>query len=217
MVKIERSLLAPPSLAIDAKKANGSCTQQDVIDQLKHDFHDKCYICELSNLSDPNVEHLLPHKNGHYPERKFDWNNLFWSCPHCNNIKSQRKYDEGILDCCKVDPEELIDFQWEYKEIKLTSTSEDITVKRTMELVWEVFNLKNTGIRVHASNLRMEKLCMEMNLLFSQLHKLETDPSKAQLNRVRILLRKESEFAAFKRCYVRMHLSRYPQLKPFLC
>ena len=32
MVKIERSLLAPPSLAIDAKKANGSCTQQDVID-----------------------------------------------------------------------------------------------------------------------------------------------------------------------------------------
>lgn len=61
MVKIERSLLAPPSLAIDAKKANGSCTQQDVIDQLKHDFHDKCYICELSNLSDPNVEHLLPH------------------------------------------------------------------------------------------------------------------------------------------------------------
>ena len=32
MVKIERSLLAPPSLAIEAKKANGSCTQQDVID-----------------------------------------------------------------------------------------------------------------------------------------------------------------------------------------
>ena len=63
MVKIERSLLAPPSLAIEAKKANGSCTQQDVIDQLKHDFHNKCYICELSDLSDPNVEHLLPHKN----------------------------------------------------------------------------------------------------------------------------------------------------------
>lgn len=32
MVKIERSLLAPPSLAIEAKKANGNCTQQDVID-----------------------------------------------------------------------------------------------------------------------------------------------------------------------------------------
>ncbi len=217
MVKIERSLLAPPSLAIEAKKANGSCTQQDVIDQLKHDFHNKCYICELSDLSDPNVEHLLPHKNGRYPERKFDWNNLFWSCPHCNNIKSQSKYDEGILDCCKVDPETLIDFQWEHKGIRLTSTSEDITVKRTMELVWEVFNLKNTGMRVHASSFRMEKLCMEMNLLFAQLHKLETDPTRSQLNRVRILLRKESEFAAFKRCYVRMHLSRYPQLEPFLC
>jgi len=28
---------------------------------------------------------------------KFDWNNLFWSCYHCNNIKSI-KYND-ILNC----------------------------------------------------------------------------------------------------------------------
>lgn len=39
-------------------------------------------------LQDPQVEHLLPHKNGKYKERKFDWDNLFWSCGHCNGVKN---------------------------------------------------------------------------------------------------------------------------------
>ena len=68
-------------------------------------------ICELKNLQDPQVEHLLPHKNGKYPERKFDWNNLFWSCSHCNGIKNQKKYDDGIIDCCKNDPELMMTFK----------------------------------------------------------------------------------------------------------
>lgn len=82
MVKIERSFPAPKSLAEEAQKTNGIYDREDVIDQLKNDFHNKCYICEMKELQDPNVEHLLPHKNGKYPERKFDWENLFWSCGH---------------------------------------------------------------------------------------------------------------------------------------
>ena len=100
MVKIERSFPAPASLESEAKKVSGSYEQPDVVSRLRKDFHDKCYICELKNLQDPQVEHLLPHKNGKYPERKFDWNNLFWSCSHCNGIKNQKKYDDGIIDCC---------------------------------------------------------------------------------------------------------------------
>ena len=48
------------------------------------------------NYQDAQVEHLLPHLDGKYPKRKFDWNNLFWSCGHCNNVKNQRIYDEGL-------------------------------------------------------------------------------------------------------------------------
>ncbi len=66
MVKIERSFPAPASLVKEAKKANGRYDKQDVIEQLKKDFHNKCYICEIKELQDPNVEHLLPHKNGIY-------------------------------------------------------------------------------------------------------------------------------------------------------
>lgn len=88
MVKVERSFPAPVSLALEAQKANGSYSKPDVVKQLKEDFHNKCYICELSDLQDAQVEHLLPHLDGKYPERKFDWNNLFWSCGHCNNVKT---------------------------------------------------------------------------------------------------------------------------------
>ena len=105
MIKIERTPTAPPSLAVESKKACGSYREPDVIEQLKKDFHGKCYICELDDLTDIQVEHLLPHHNRRIKERVFDWNNLFYSCPHCNNIKKESKYDEKILDCCVEDPE----------------------------------------------------------------------------------------------------------------
>ena len=41
MVKIERSFPAPKSLAEEARKTNGRYDSQDVIDQLKKDFHNK--------------------------------------------------------------------------------------------------------------------------------------------------------------------------------
>ncbi len=48
MVKVERSFPAPESLAEEAKKENGrgKYDKPDVIERLKNDFHNKCYICE---------------------------------------------------------------------------------------------------------------------------------------------------------------------------
>ena len=50
MIKVERSFPAPGSLAEEAKKANGRYDKQDVIERLKEDFHNKCYICGMSEL-----------------------------------------------------------------------------------------------------------------------------------------------------------------------
>lgn len=41
MVKIERTPTPPASLAIESKKAYGNYTSEDVISQLKKDFHSK--------------------------------------------------------------------------------------------------------------------------------------------------------------------------------
>lgn len=116
MVKVERSTPAPESLAVEKTKADGKYDKPDVVERLKKDFNNKCYICEINDLQDPQIEHLKPHSVGRDIEQKlelkFDWNNLFWSCGHCNGIKNQRKYDEHIIDCCKVDPEDRIYFRF---------------------------------------------------------------------------------------------------------
>lgn len=63
MIKINRYPIPPASLAIEATKPRGSYNGADVVQQLKNDSNDKCYICELQDLSDPEVEHLRPHFN----------------------------------------------------------------------------------------------------------------------------------------------------------
>lgn len=64
MVKVERTYPAPSSLEKEKAKRNGSYREKDVIDKLKTDFNGKCYICNMGELADIEVEHLNPHKNG---------------------------------------------------------------------------------------------------------------------------------------------------------
>lgn len=218
MVKVDRSFPAPKSLAIEAKKVSGSYSQPDVIDQLKKDFHNKCYICELKDLQDPEVEHLLPHKNGKYPERKFDWNNLFWSCGHCNKVKNQSQYDAGIIDCCKQDPEEFITFTLKGDNVHIAAKNKnDPEAVLTAALVQEVFNIKNTGMRIYKSEMRFLELNKEMNILYDNLQEMKRKPtSKIVMRKLKALLRRESKFAAFKRNYIRDNADQFPQLLQFL-
>lgn len=142
MVKCDKSPVAPASLAVEkAKGASGSYRGADVVEQLKTDFHDKCYICELKGLQDPQIEHLRPHKGN--IDLKFDWNNLFWSCSHCNNVKNQRKYDGKIINCCQEDPEKHISCQYARNNVEITALDDEITSQMTAELINETFNLQN--------------------------------------------------------------------------
>jgi uncharacterized protein (TIGR02646 family) len=218
MVKVTRSFPAPKSLAIEALKADGSYNKPDVVRQLREDFNDKCYICELKDLSDPEVEHLLPHMNGKYRDRKFDWNNLFWVCKHCNGVKKAEKYNEGIIDCCKQDPEKLIKFSFEQGNVIAEAfDNSDLKSIRTAELVYETFNKTNTGIREAACENRIKSLSKSMNILYKELDNYKNNPSsKRNIRMLKAILGRESAFAAFKRSYVRKRLEEYPGLDEFL-
>lgn len=218
MVKIERSFPAPASLEREAKKVSGSYSEPDVVRQLREDFHDKCYICEIKNLQDPEVEHLLPHKNRKYPERVFDWNNLFWACGHCNKVKEQQKYDQGIMDCCKRDPEEAIFFRLTEGHVTVTAKNEnDSEAVLTAMLVDEVFNLNNTGMRDYKRTMRFQELNKEMNLLYDNLEEMKRNPdSQVVLRKLKALLRRESQFAAFKRAYIRANREKFSQLLQYV-
>ncbi len=218
MVKVERSFPAPQSLKIEAEKKFGSYSKPDVIARLKKDFHNKCYICGLKNLQDPEIEHLLPHKDGKYPHRKFDWNNLFWACGHCNSVKNKEKYDRGIIDCCEEDPEKLMSFYLMENDVNVSAkTLENEKSVLTATLVYEVFNLKNTGMREYKSEMRLQEVNKQMNLLYDNLEKIKKNPeAKVVLRTLKALLRRESEFAAFKRAYIREHSEQFPQLLKYI-
>lgn len=217
MVKIDRTPEPPASLAIEAAKANGSYRERDVIRQLKEDSNDKCYLCELQELSDPQVEHLKPHHNCKIKDRVFDWNNLFYACPHCNNLKKDKKYDDKILDCCAMDPETVLDHVFMNGHVEVHNKTEDEKVIMTADLIQNCFEKKNTGIREAACQHRVNKLSETMNVLYKTLKQYKDNPDEERYQRsLRGMLSRKSKFAAFKRYYVREHLDDYPELKEYV-
>lgn len=214
MVKIERTPTPPASLAIEASKAHGSYSQSDVIQQLLDDFHHKCYICELRDPPDIQVEHLRPHYNRSISERVFDWDNLFLSCPHCNHVKASVKYDDKVLDCCKADPEQLLEHIFECSTVSVYPKAP--SAQMTAELIQECFEKRNTAIREYECERRVNLLAADMNVLYRTLSKHKAKPTNRTLRSLRGMLSRSSEFAAFKRSYVRRHLQEYPDLADFV-
>ena len=214
MVKVERTPTPPASLVVEKKKANGSYRESDVIRQLHHDFHGKCYLCEINELQSIHVEHLYPHRND--TERKFDWNNLFLSCPHCNLVKNQEKYTDAILDCCKSDPEVAFDHLFENGHVAVCALQDTTESKMTAELLTECFEKDNTGIRIFECQTRINALNSTMNLLYKQLREYCKAPSARNLRTLRAMLSRTYKFAGFTRAYVRGHLETYPDLAEYV-
>lgn len=213
MVKIERNPTPPESLAVEEAKVNGSYNGPDVVQQLKRDSNDKCYICELQGLADPEVEHLRPHYSRRIKERVFDWNNLFYACPHCNNIKKEKKYAEKIIDCCHTDPEKVLDHIFVAGHVQVHNKIEDEDVQLTADLIQNCFEKTNTGIREAACQHRIDGLSETMNVLYKTLSKYKDNPESLRYKKsLKEMLSRKSKFAAFKRFYVREHLEDYPDL-----
>jgi len=207
MIKFERSSVAPSSLAVESKKKNGCYRCDDVITQLKHDFYDKCYLCEMKPVYDMEVEHRLPHHNRTIFERVFDWNNLFLSCRHCNSVKNSSNYDEGIIDCCVRDPETLLIQRLEENKVKVDVTdSNDEELLRTAKLIEEIFNTTSTGIRTNNAQARITELQRTMNALYFFLEQLKKDPSNRIVKlMLKGLLSKSTKFSGFTRAYARLN------------
>lgn len=70
-----------------------------VYEQIKADFHGKCYLCEDDEITAIQIDHLEPHRGDR--DKKYNWRNLFFSCAHCNNQKGDRYWP--LLDCTNPD------------------------------------------------------------------------------------------------------------------
>ena len=203
MINITKSQPSPPCLSIEKEKVNGDYKCEGVLSKLVVDFHNKCYICEEKAPSTINVEHFKPHKGDN--SLKFDWNNLFFACGHCNNIKLA-KYDD-IVDCTDNSRLvlDLLKFQinpFPGEKVEILPLSTDAKVIVTAKFLNEVYNGTTELKTIEGKNIR-DKLLKEIiefqRLLFSYFEDgVDEDEKIDYRKKIRRKLNSESAFTAFK-------------------
>ena len=216
MVKIDRTPTPPPSLAVEKTKANRSYKKDDVVEQLASDFRGKCYLCEMDELQSIEVEHLRPHHNGRNRDRMFDWNNLFYSCSHCNSVKNRGIYEKNVADCCTIDPETIIRQEFLDGRVVVSNLVDTDEARVTASLVTDCFELSNTPIRTKECQVKVRALQRTMTTLYKALGKYQTEKTERTLRTLKGLLSRSYRFAGFTRTYVRSHIATYPDLAPFV-
>ena len=203
MVYFKKSQPAPKSLEEEKIKTNGDYKKKDVIDQLNKDFCGKCYICE-QKITSANIDHFTPHRGN--VDLKFDWNNLFLACYHCNNIKSA-KYD-NILNC--TNKNDNVDTKIAYRfnpfpkeKPSFEALCDDKRTLDTAELLDKVFNGQNSVKNIDSINLNdalLKEILEFQNVLCGY---FKNNDKKHFLIEIKTHLNKSSPFTAFKRYIVR--------------
>lgn len=203
MIKLTRSMPAPEELEFEKNKASGKYNIPSVVERLKNDFHNKCYLCE-SKSETFNIEHLVSHEGN--VDLKFDWENLFLSCGHCNNLKLN-KYD-NILDCTKEEIHNKIFFKmnpYPLEEVEIRALIEDERVKITVELLKLIYNGTTSLKKIEASNLRkslLNELRKFQGYLMDYSDAVDSnDDENIEYweRKIQAELRSNSQFVAFKR------------------
>lgn len=203
MINIKKSQPEPSSLSKERAKTNGSYSTPEILEQLKADFHNKCYICEFTPLS-INVEHFVSHKGD--TTLKFSWDNLFWSCSHCNNIKLGL-YD-NILNCTdkEDDVENAIKLVMTnplpFTEVEVIPQRDEEKVHNTVELLKKVYN-GNTHMKVIESHTLRQFLASELLKFINNLSFLLTAKTKDMKLFYQMQIQEQlddsSPFVSFKR------------------
>lgn len=208
MVYFEKSNPAPECLEVEKAKANGDYKCDNVLEKIKIDFKNKCYICNYKEPVTINVEHFRPHKGD--KNLKFQWENLFWSCGHCNNIKLDNYVD--IIDCTNVNEDienriKIMMRPYPKETVFIEALDQNQSTISTAELLNAVFNGTTKLKTIEASNLRNKVLddISEFQQYLINYYKDGFEPEdKANfLANIKRHLKKSSNFTAFKRWIIR--------------
>lgn len=221
MVYIEKSQPAPDCLEKEKAKANGDYKCSNVLDVIKNDFKNKCYICEYKEPVAINVEHFVPHEGD--KDLKFDWKNLFWSCAHCNNIKLANY--TNILNCTNSTHFVSIKLKYlfkpfPYEKVVIEELVNSPEVVQTKELLEAVYNGTTKLKTIEASNLRnklLEEIKDFQNYLCEYFKDTNSDEDKEFfLIRIRGHLNSASNFTAFKRWIIIENETLYKEFSQYM-
>lgn len=206
MVFFRKTLPAPPALLLEKAKENGNYRHADILEAIKNDFKNKCYICEWKNPTSINVEHFIPHKGD--KDLKFSWDNLFWSCYHCNITKSATYIN--ILNCT-IDSDN-VDTKIKYTinifpfgDVELKAVEDSAKVHETVRFLHAVYNGSTPLKKIESENMRdaIRDEIISFRATLCNYYKTEISDSKDfYLREIREHLSKNSGFTAFKRWIV---------------
>lgn len=223
MIYVERKMTNKAQKAIEslqkAKSNNSTYNTDEVNAALREIFHGKCYICENKQVTSYQIEHLAPHRGN--IDLKYDWNNLFLACAHCNNTKLA-KYDP-IVDCTKEDVENVIAFrkkgyfgtEEELVFEGLDTREETINTEKLLQEVYYGY----TPQKIMEAKILRRTLRKELSS-FKEYVREYQDAEDEEKEDLRCLLKKElgagSPFAAFKRWLIRDNKDAYPDLLRYI-
>lgn len=223
MIKVERKMTEKVKKAIDSlemqKAKNGSYNTSEVNAALREIFHGKCYICENKQITSYQIEHLTPHHGN--TALKYDWNNLFLACAHCNNTKLE-KFDP-IIDCTKENVEELIAFRKEGyfgtdEKLLFEILDDRVETQNTVRLLQEVYYGSTPQKKMEATILRriLRKELSEFKEYIREYREAEGEEKEDLMFQLQRQLRDSSPFAAFKRWLIRDNKEAYPELSVYI-
>ncbi len=179
--------------------------QGDVYEQVKSDFKEKCYLCEDDEATSIQMEHFNPHKGDLH--KKYDWNNLFYSCGHCNGLKGAKYWQ--LLNCTSDD-----DKVWQSVELKFhdfpktrveviahPQAGKEVECENTCELLRKTLNGEDTTAmkKDEAKKLRKKML---------RVHK-ELANSINSSEKIKELISDEAAFAGMQRWTLK---NEYPDI-----
>lgn len=220
MIKFVRSDTEKAQTAIKvlqvAKEKDSGYNQPEVNEALIEMFRGKCYICEnKSNISSYQIEHLKPHRGN--LELKYDWNNLFWSCAHCNNIKNA-KY-EPILDCSQIEVDKKIAFRKEgffgtQEKYVFVPLEDDNEINNTVALLQDAYYGSTPQKKMEATNIRKSLRTELSNFknLIREYEEAEEYDKEDLICAIRREVKDHSAFTAFKRWILWDNAQRYDDL-----
>lgn len=223
MIYLPKSQPAPDCLTHEKTKTNGDYKCGCVLNTLANDFKHKCYLCEDKTATSINVEHFIAHQNKNI-DLKFDWNNLFYACGHCNNIKLAQY--NGLLNCTTdtgIEPKICYDIKPFPKELPQFSAIDDsANTHQTVELLSAIFNGTTPLKKLESANLR-KKLLTEINLFRQTLEKYFdyqddglTEDALALLPQIKRHINKAANFASFKRWIIRNNKALLAEFSQYL-
>ena len=189
MIQLQKTTTAPASLATK-NKYDG----EDVKALLAKDHYDKCYICERQLTTDFQVEHL--HSQEHYPDEKYNWENLFFVCSYCNGKKSANF--DGIVNPTKEAIEEKIVQTLNYDKADFATDDSSEAIQQTIVLLNRIFNGKNSIRKKIKEENFFKEFLSKMNNFEKAVNDYLSAPTSETKEVIRELLSIEQEFLGFK-------------------